>query len=140
MDPSEGPVKAEHAYIGIFHKLCQQYAKSFFEHWLIISAKHGLLLPSDMVPKNYNLSFHHKSADIITAKRLVSQIISKEIPSHDIVVLTGKKYKPIIYQAFPQANRIQFPLLGTKGIGEMQKLLKNSINHHYPLHQRSLKE
>ncbi len=63
--PSEGAVSAEEAYIGTFHRLAEQYAKKFFNDWIIISAKHGFLLPHDIVPENYDLTFGQKGKKTI---------------------------------------------------------------------------
>ncbi|OUM87621.1 MAG: hypothetical protein BAA01_04950 [Bacillus thermozeamaize] len=38
--PSIGATEARHAYIGTFHKACQQYALQFFSDWVILSAKY----------------------------------------------------------------------------------------------------
>lgn len=133
--PNAKETKAEDAYIGVLHRLCRRYTELYCDNWVIISAKHGLLLPDNLVPENYDLTFQVKHPpDKLTAK-LKQQVIEKDLTAYqDIIVLTGKKYQPIIQQTFTHARRIQFPLLGTKGIGDMQRLLKNSIENQKPLH------
>ncbi|MCT2534265.1 hypothetical protein NC661_09950 [Aquibacillus koreensis] len=137
LDNSRGAVKAKDAYVGTFHYLCEQYATMFFHEWVILSAKHGFLLPEDIVDGNYDVTFNMKSDQIISLDKLRQQIRTKRLDVYqDVVVLTGKKYKPIIYASFMNVERIQFPLLGTKGIGHMQQLLKRSITEQEALHLR----
>ncbi|WP_208589424.1 DUF6884 domain-containing protein [Gracilibacillus suaedae] len=135
--PSTGPTKAKNAYIGVLHRLCRQYVELHFDNWVIISGKYGLLLPDDMIPGNYDVTFRPNDPEVITIDILRNQLKEKGLDLfQDIVVLTGKKYQPIINQTFQQAESIQYPLLGTKGIGQMQGLLKNSMNNNKALHKR----
>jgi hypothetical protein len=137
-NPELGPVRADKAYIGIFHRLCQNYARTFFHHWGILSAKYGLLLPHDIVPGNYDLSFSdlHREAEIISISELRKQAREKGVISAKmIVMLGGKKFRPIVEEMFPECRDIQFPLLGSRGIGEMQKRLKDAVEHRKPIHQ-----
>lgn len=55
VQPDAGPVRAEDAYLSPFHQACERYAKTFFDEWVILSAKHGFLRPDDRsgLP-NYN--------------------------------------------------------------------------------------
>ncbi|GAE91839.1 hypothetical protein JCM21714_798 [Gracilibacillus boraciitolerans JCM 21714] len=136
--PDASSTKAKNAYIGIFHHLCQQYVQKYFDKWIIISGKHGILLPDDIVPENYDVTFRPNDPNVISLQKLQMQIKNKDLEYFsDIVVLTGKKYRPIINSSFAHATSIQYPLLGTKGIGgDMQHLLKKSITNNIPLHKR----
>lgn len=135
--PDVKEVKAEDAYIGVLHRLCRKYTELYFNNWVIVSAKHGLLLPEDSVQGNYDLTFRMKSPPNMLVQKLKKQVRDKELTFYqDIIVLTGKKYQPIINQTFTHAKRIQFPLLGTEGIGDMQRLLKESIIKQKPLHRK----
>lgn len=133
--PNEGPTIAREAYIGIFHNLCEQYAMTFFDEWVILSAKHGLLLPDDIIDENYDVTFNMKSDEIISIEQLKKQVIDKNIPCKQVVVLTGKKYKPIIEACFNEAENIEFPLHGSKGIGHMQQCLKKAIDQNVAIHR-----
>lgn len=134
-DPETGPTQANNAYIGVFHRLCQSYAKTFYDDWVIISAKHGFLLPDDIVPKNYDVSFSMYKEEIISIKTLKKQRTHKKLDVYDqIIVLGGKKYQPIIREVFQDAASIEFPLSGSRGIGEMQQRLKRSIENEQPIH------
>ncbi|MBE3569359.1 MAG: hypothetical protein IMW92_04325 [Bacillales bacterium] len=136
--PEAGPVQADKAYIGIFHRLCQDYARMFFDHWGILSAKHGLLLPHDIVPGNYDLSFsdYHRKKEMISISELRKQADVKGAASVDVIVmLGGKKFQPIVREMFPECHDIQFPLQGSRGIGDMQKRLKDAVENMDPIHK-----
>ncbi|WP_138415180.1 DUF6884 domain-containing protein [Aquibacillus sediminis] len=130
-----GPTPAKEAYIGTFHNLCEQYATRFCDEWVILSAKHGFLLPSDMVEENYDVTFNTKSDQIISMEQLQKQVDQKKLNQYDtVVVLTGKKYVPIVKGSFEIEKNIQFPLLRYSGIGYMQQALKRAVTTQQPLH------
>ncbi len=86
--------------------------------------------------ENYDVTFRPKDPNVISVNSLKRQLTDKQLSKYDdIIVLTGKKYRPIINEVFTNASSIQYPLLGTKGIGEMQRLLKESIRNTVPLHK-----
>ncbi|AXF56020.1 DUF6884 domain-containing protein [Salicibibacter kimchii] len=129
-----GPVPARDAYIGTFHRLCRAYAEMFYPQWVILSAKHGFLQPEDTVSGPYDLSFSHKSDDIISMQSLAEQVQKKRLSDFQhFVVLTGKKYKPIIEKSLGPHADIEMPLLGSRGIGEMQQKLKQAVKEERPL-------
>ncbi|QQK81211.1 hypothetical protein HUG20_15735 [Salicibibacter cibi] len=129
-----GPVFARDAYIGTFHRLCRAYAEMFHPQWVILSAKHGFLQPDDTVLGPYNVSFSHKSDAIISMNCLAEQVQKKRLNDFQhLVVLTGKKYKPIVEKSFGSHADIEMPLLGSRGIGEMQQKLKQAVKEEKPL-------
>ncbi|MFC4404748.1 DUF6884 domain-containing protein [Gracilibacillus xinjiangensis] len=133
--PNAGAVKAEKAYTGIFRQLTLAYAEKFFLQNVTISAKHGFLLPDDLIFENYDLTFHKSNPEVITTDRLKGQLKEKQLDHFKhIIVLTGKKYQPIMEEVFDQADLIEYPLLGTRGIGDMQRRLKKSILYGQPIH------
>lgn len=38
-DPQKGTTAAKYAYLSVFHQACQRYASTFFNNWVILSAK-----------------------------------------------------------------------------------------------------
>ncbi|MBS2968789.1 hypothetical protein J9317_08470 [Metabacillus sp. KIGAM252] len=126
--PGLGPVPAQSAYTGIFHKLCQTYARTFFTSWVILSAKHGFLKPEELVPGNYDLAFQMKHPDMISIRELQKQLDEKELNDADqIVMLGGKKFDQILCKVFGRSAI--FPLKGSKGIGDMQRKLKVAVEN-----------
>ncbi|MGG3521616.1 DUF6884 domain-containing protein [Bacillus pseudomycoides] len=128
--PDKGPTEAKDVYISPFGKACQAYASQFFSHWVILSAKHGFLLPTDIVEKNYDLAFNSKSNEIISMEQLKRQMIEKKLLDfNEIVLLAGKKHKKVVTKLYPE-EMISYPLEGCKGIGYMLQRLKWAVENH----------
>lgn len=126
--PERGATRAKHTYIGTFHTLCRNYAIQFTDQWVVLSAKHGFLLPEDIVDENYDVTFNQKSNEIITMERLQKQVREKELDQYDeLIILTGKKYKKVIEGSFDYAMPKKFPLENYSGMGFMQQALKRSV-------------
>lgn len=133
--PKLGAVPASEAYIGTFHTLCRNYAKTFTDSWIILSAKHGFLFADDIVDGPYDVTFNQKSDEIISMERLCEQVREKQLDQFDeLIVLTGKKYKKVIKESFGEFFPASFPLLQCRGIGYMQQLLKRAIEEGKPIH------
>ncbi|WP_117160997.1 DUF6884 domain-containing protein [Paraliobacillus sp. X-1268] len=135
-DSSQGPTVVKDAYIGVLHRMCEQYAEMFCNQWVVLSGKHGLMLPYEIILEDYNVTFEKKySEEVISIKELQAQLIDKKLDTFDqIISLTGKKYQPIIEETFGPDQNIRYPLLGTKGIGEMQQRLKYAVENNKILH------
>ncbi|UAL54058.1 hypothetical protein LIT32_09820 [Bacillus sp. CMF21] len=132
-EPHLGKVEAQNAYTGTFHLLCRQYAEKFFDDWVILSAKHGFLLPEDFVPGNYNVSFSMKTEEVIRLEELNMQAYEKNLHQFNkFVVLGGKKFRPIIETAVE--GEYIYPLQGCTGIGYMQQMLKKAVLTNHSLH------
>ncbi|KLA35149.1 DUF6884 domain-containing protein [Bacillus cereus] len=122
-----GPMEAKDVYISPFGKACQAYATMFFENWVILSAKHGFLRPSDIVLENYDFAFDSKSDEVISIEQLQKQMVDKSLLQFDeIVLLAGKKHKKVVTKLYPE-EMITYPLEGCKGIGYMLQRLKEAV-------------
>ncbi|PEE33157.1 DUF6884 domain-containing protein [Bacillus cereus] len=122
-----GPMEAKDVYISPFGKACQAYATMFFENWVILSAEHGFLRPSDIVLENYDLAFDSKSDEVISIEQLQKQMVDKSLLQFDeIVLLAGKKHKKVVTKLYPE-EMITYPLEGCKGIGYMLQRLKEAV-------------
>jgi hypothetical protein len=126
--PEAGVIRAEEAYVGAFAKACQAYAKRFFTNWVILSAKHGVLLPDDPVPENYDVGFQMKGSQVITVERLREHFCEKGFGDLDeVVVLGGKKHVRVVQQVVGEQVRVVWPLAGCKGIGYMLQRLRQAV-------------
>lgn len=133
--PEQGATKAKHTYIGTFHTLCRNYATEFTDQWVVLSAKHGFLLPDDVVDQNYDVTFNQKSNEIITLERLQQQVRAKQLDQYDeLVILTGKKYKKVIEGSFDGGLPKKFPLEAYRGMGYMQQALKSAVEKNSSIH------
>jgi len=127
-NPKAGPTKARNVYIGPFAKKCQEYAEKFYpSSWCILSAKYGFLLPDDVIPGPYNVSFNDRKINPISLKNLSKQVEQKKIDKYkSVVVIGGKNYVEIAKQVFI-GKFVLNPLSGCKGIGYMMGKLNNAI-------------
>lgn len=86
-----GPVRAEDAYLSPFHQACEQYAKAFFDEWVILSAKHGFLRPDDIVPGNYDVTFGTGHPEIMALDEPRRQFHEKGFSDIEELVMLGGK-------------------------------------------------
>lgn len=128
-----GPQKAKDVYIGPYASKCIQYAQIFYsESWCILSAKYGFLLPDDIIPETYEVTFKKKSTNPIIKDELVSQVLEKGLDSYKaIVVLGGKVYCDLI-DILIKGKNISKPLYGS-GLGTAIKRLNEAIKSGEPL-------
>lgn len=134
VQPDAGPVRAEVAYLSPFHQACERYAKSFFDEWVILSAKHGFLRPNDIVSGNYDVTFGTGHPEIMTAEELRHQFCEKGFSDiEELVMLGGKKYRSVLNAVIGEHQYINWPLLSYKGIGYMLQALNRAVEDKHEL-------
>lgn len=62
--------KAKDAYIGSVFKLAKEYCETKQIPYVILSAKYGFLLPSDVI-SDYNISFKNKRDNVVSDERVI---------------------------------------------------------------------
>lgn len=131
--PDAGPQKARDVYIGPYASKCIQYAKIFYPvSWCILSAKYGFLMPENIIPGPYEVTFKKKNTNPIGKDELFDQVLKKGLDGYnEIIVLGGKVYCDIIDELF-EGNLLRKPLCGYT-LGESIKTLNESINKRIPL-------
>ncbi|PLT49318.1 DUF6884 domain-containing protein [Bacillus amyloliquefaciens] len=133
-----GPVRAEDAYLSPFHQACEQYAKAFFDEWVILSAKHGFLRPDDIVPGNYDVTFGTGHPEIMAADELRRQFHEKGFYDiEELVMLGGKKYRSVLNAVIGEHQHITWPLSSYKGIGYMLQALNRAVEEKHELAARA---
>lgn len=127
-NPDAGPTKARFVYIGPFATKCREYAEEFYpSSWCILSAKHGFLLPNDIISRPYCVRFNKKGTNPITTKELSSQAKQKKLDDYQqIVVIGGKSYVDTAREVF-SSKKILAPLTDCKGMGYMMRRLKEAV-------------
>ncbi|KAA6447777.1 hypothetical protein VSK91_17945 [Bacillus swezeyi] len=129
VDPDIGSSAAKDVYLSPFHQACRKYAQSFFADWVILSAKHGFLRAEDIVPENYDVTFGMRHPEIMPNAKLKAQAEQKKLLAYDeIVMLGGKKYRPVLKSVFGDSRQITYPLAGYRGIGYMLQALKKAVD------------
>jgi hypothetical protein len=129
-EPLAGPTQAQFVYTGVFASSCQRYAKTFFKDWVILSAKYGFLLPTDVVEGSYNISFKKPSEGTIKIETLMDQAQKKGLYHFDeIVVLGGMNYSDRAKLVFSKGQNIVIPLSDCSGIGYMLQKLSRAFEN-----------
>ncbi len=119
------PSCAEDLYIGSLFKMAKAWAKSHSMEWFIVSAKHGLLLPKQIVaPYDVKLG---KGNNALTEEQTslwaatTREQIAQRYPRRRFVCLCSKEYE----RAFVGLD-CEFPLRGM-GLGKRMQWLKKTI-------------
>lgn len=126
--PGAGPTPAASAYTGALHKACRRYAEAFADRWVVLSAKHGFLLPEDIVPGFYDVGFQHKTGEVVAAGELKRQLRDKGLEAYrDVIVLGGRKFRNVLAPVYDETYRLRYPLSDCKGIGYMLQKLNAAV-------------
>ena len=124
--PDHGPARADEAYTSPLHRLARSYAEKWADHYIVLSALHGFLEPSDIVPRAYDVSFNdpHDSR-CITVKTLIDQKKQKRLNRFDkIVVLAPRAYADRVLFAFEGDDLEIILALKGKNLFTMMSFLK----------------
>lgn len=124
--PNAGPTPAADAYISAAFKLNRQYAEAFGDHWLILSARYGLIEPDFLIPGPYDVSFNRPSSGPITIPEVQAQVQNLGLHAFPtIVALGGKAYRNVLIAALAP-HPIQFPFAGLP-IGKAMQAVKLAL-------------
>jgi hypothetical protein len=126
-EPNHGPAKAKDAYVGAPFKVNKAFAERFADKWIILSAKHGLIDPEFIIPKDYNVTFTDLSTDPISVDDLLKQLKQKKLDICDLVIaLGGEDYSSILKKVFMKASKVRAPTEGLpigKAMGRIEYLI-----------------
>jgi len=130
--PDLGPVPAREAYTGPLAVATRRYAQRFHPCWFVLSAKHGLLRPDDLVPGPYEVSFSRHGDHVISDRELRDQCAALGLDGEpEVVVLAGRRYVARVRAALPNV-RLHAPLAG-QGLGMMLRSLARAVRDNVPL-------
>lgn len=126
--PTAGPTPAKDAYTGVPFKLNRQYAESFCNAWVILSAKYGFIPPDFVLPGPYEVTFKRKSSNPVSVEVLQAQVVTQRLSDFAIIIgLGGKEYRSAIESAFHQTPvELLFPFAGLP-IGKSMQATKRAI-------------
>lgn len=131
--PALGPAPAREAYVESFASDARRHTQRFYPSaWVILSAKHGFLLPDDVVPGSYEGSFLKPGPEVVSVEVLREQVRARGLYGYEeIVVVAGRKYVEAVAAAFAGLPcRVRAPLAGVGGIGKMlQAMAVASVAH-----------
>jgi hypothetical protein len=134
--PDRGPAPAREVYVGPLATAARRYAERFHSgRWVILSARHGLLAPDDVVLGPYEVSFSGPVGEIISDKRLREQAVGRGFTDLDkVVVVAGRKYVERVAAALVGHHvTVVAPLGNVGGLGYMLRALKGAVETGRPL-------
>ena len=128
--PPGAKVAAKDLYISSLFKKAWQYAQLLSpDKIFILSAKHALLKPTDMI-ETYNQSLTNASTE--TRKEWTNKVLSSleaegiNLAKDEIIILAGKSYWQHLA---PKLGNVQLPYVknNCRGIGCMLRFLNNQL-------------
>lgn len=102
-------VPAKIAYTSSLFRLSRKYAEQFFAgRWVILSAKHGLLLPNREI-RNYDVTFT-EARKSVSDRKLMRQWMSIFPNVRVVVSLAGQSYNERLRRCLPSDVELTVPL------------------------------
>ena len=123
------PAKAADLYQSDWFKKASSYAELTGDRWYILSAKHGLVSPGQVLePYNLTLNTMRKAERIQWAENVLAAMKQEFDPLQDeLVFLAGKKYRePLVDWLQAEGFTVSVPMAGL-GIGQQLAWLKTRI-------------
>lgn len=119
------PRQARRLYTSTYFKKKRRYAELGAEQWYILSAKHGLVGPQEVVSP-YDVSI----GDLTKAQRDAwADSVCEELAQVEgewVVLLAGSMYTEPLRRKLP--FKMDYLFENTSGIGEQLSLLTNEVN------------
>lgn len=126
-----GPVPAAELYISDWFQKARAYAMANADRWIILSAEHGVLAPTDEVCRYEKTLIGMKAADRRAwAEKVISDLLKRLEPGDEVTFLAGENYREFLAPALRAAGFIvRIPMEGFR-IGEQLNWLENSHAQH----------
>ena len=116
------PAPAQDLYTSDLFKKSRAYVEATCDRWAILSAKHGLVMPNQVLePYDVRLGAMPATERRVWALTTHTQLRAAFGPDAKFVVLAGKRYL-----AATEGLKVVTPLAG-KGIGERLSWLKSKV-------------
>jgi len=134
-----GSFKAEDLYISDLFKKMRHFVEIYDYDWRIISAKHGLIDPEDIIESyedesldQFKLLQGKQTTNLKTKKDALRQIIEEQLEPilkdyNRIILMCGKNYRDVILPLLKEKKVVNY-FKGTKGIGEIKQKLLTDID------------
>ena len=122
------PRPAEDLYLSSWFKKAGAYAKQIGDEWYILSAKYGLLQPTETI-SSYDITLNNMKSP---ARKLWAQGVFEQLktiinPGDEIVFLAGTKYRENLIAPLKKIGaQISIPMEGLR-IGEQMSWLKKQL-------------
>ncbi|MCI0713441.1 MAG: hypothetical protein L0154_25010 [Chloroflexi bacterium] len=121
------PAPASDLYSSVPFKKARRYVEKHCDRWFILSAKHGLLHPDDVIePYDVTLNTMPAANRRQWAQRVLPEIYTTTNAGDVLVFLAGEKYREyLIPEIEKRGYRIEVPMQGLRSGKQLQWLDKN---------------
>ncbi|MBX3497841.1 MAG: hypothetical protein KF889_00215 [Alphaproteobacteria bacterium] len=93
-------MRAENLYSSELFYKSRRYAQANFDAWMILSAKHGLVRPSEVIaPYDLKLTTLSRPERAVLAQRVSSQVATLLDPSDRVTSICGEEYDELLCDA-----------------------------------------
>lgn len=123
------PAPAAQLYTSTLFRLAATYAKHNADAWYVLSAKHGLVSPEQVIaPYDVVLTAFCRTQRMVWAKHIADALLPRINPAEDsLVMLAGRAYRePLIPLFTAQGIAVTIPMEGL-GIGMQLAWLKDQL-------------
>jgi hypothetical protein len=123
-DKNDGPAAARDLYSSTLFIEMRRYAEKFSDAWYILSAKHGLLAPDDVIAK-YDLTLNSMAVSDrrAWAQRVGSQLNAVLPKSAEVSILAGEKYFEFLVPFLEShGHAVSLPLRGVRLFDRVPRL------------------
>lgn len=126
------PAPAADLYQSTWFRYARRYAEAYADRWYILSAKHGLLRP-DQVIEAYDLSLASMSQSErqTWARQVATRLVCEEMidQGRPVVLLAGKVYRQFLAADLHSFGFAMAAPLASLGIGQQVAWLKGQIEN-----------
>jgi len=122
------PAAAQDLYASTLFKAARCFVEEHCDRWFVLSAKHGLLHPSDVIkPYELTLSKMSRSKREMWGRRVRRELLEALPRRGEVVILAGERYRSHICEFLEQRGFfVSIPMAG-KRFGEQLQWLREQI-------------
>lgn len=131
-DPNAGPTEAKNVYTGSPFKVNREYAETFSDKWVILSAKYGFMDNDFIIPRDYNVTFNDPKTNPIAASTLKRQAKNRFFEYDCIVALGGRTYANLVVDVFKDTGKKVITPTAGLPIGKSLGKVKNAVRTNKP--------
>ena len=128
-----GPAPARDLYASPWFKAARRYVETLGCPWLVLSAKHWVVHPNDML-ESYEFSFAKGEGSKAAHRRKWAKKVLSQLEGHlarvdSITFLAGKRYREFLVEPLRERGfKVSIPMEHIAGTGKQALWLKENCN------------
>jgi cytoplasmic iron level regulating protein YaaA (DUF328/UPF0246 family) len=123
---------ARDLYTSAWFRKASSYAQQIADHWFILSAKHGLVPPNQVIaPYDETLNRMPAAQRRAWAKRVLQDLRHEVHAGDDIIILAGQRYREHLIDPLEAMGcKVHIPMCGLR-IGEQLRWLNEHLDRYH---------